>query len=366
MADAPTVGIIGLGIGRAHIRGFQANGCKVVAVCQRDEQAARAVADRYGIPGAFSKWQDLIAQAKPQIVAVASPPNLHRDMVVAAVKSGAHVLCEKPLAMNQAEGQEMIAAAKAHNKIAMTAFNWRWSIAMQELARRIAAGEIGRVLAVNGRWFGAAWADAATKSTWRMDAQQAGHGAMGDMGVHMVDMIRSQIGEFRRVQAAKTVAYPQRNAPGINRPADADDVCSVIGELESPDGPGAQVTLSICRVAHGYNEQTLEVFGETGALAYKLERPGARWYEGELRAAATGQAMTRVALPALDATHADGDPMEQVGGTLFKALIARLLDGIRTGKTPAPSLEDGLKAQRVLDAIAASAADRSHWVEVAR
>ncbi|MBV8170279.1 MAG: Gfo/Idh/MocA family oxidoreductase [Alphaproteobacteria bacterium] len=362
MADAPTVGIIGLGIGRAHIRGFQANGCKVVAVCQRDEQAARAVAERYGIPGAFSRWQDLIAQAKPQIVAVASPPNLHRDMVVTAIKSGAHVLCEKPLAMNQAEALEMIAAAKAHDKIAMTAFNWRWSIAMQELARRIAAGEIGRVLAVNGRWFGAAWADEATKSTWRMDAQQAGHGAMGDMGVHMVDMIRSQIGEFRRVQAAKSVAYPQRTAPGVNRPADADDVCSVIGELDG----GAQVTLSICRVAHGYNEHTLEVFGERGALAYKLERPSARWYEGELKAAATGTSLARVELPALDATHADGDPMEQVGGTLFKTLIARMLEGIRTGKTPAPSLEDGLKAQRVLDAIATSAADRGHWVEVAR
>src|SRR4051794_12069401 len=237
MADAPTVGIIGLGIGRAHIRGFQANGCKVVAVCQRDEQAARAVAERCGIPGAFSKWQDLIAQAKPQIVVVASPPNLHRDMVLAAFKAGAHVLCEKPLAMNQAEAQEMIAAAKAHDKIAMTAFNWRWSIAMQELARRIAAGEIGRVFAINGRWFGASWADASAKSTWRMDAQQAGHGAMGAMGVPMIDRIGSQIGEFRRVQAPKPVAYPQRKAPAINRPPDAADICSLTGGLDPTSAP---------------------------------------------------------------------------------------------------------------------------------
>jgi predicted dehydrogenase len=362
MADAPTVGIIGLGIGRAHIRGFQANGCKVVAVCQRDEAAARTVAERYGIPGVFSRWQDLIERAKPQIVVVASPPNLHREMVLAAFASGAHVLCEKPLAMDGAEADDMIAAAKRHNKIAMTCFNWRWSIAMQEMARRIAAGDIGRILNINGRWFGGAWADQATKSTWRMDAQQAGHGAMGDAGVHMVDMVRSNIGEFRRVLAMKAVAYPQRNAPGINRPADADDICAVIAELDS----GALVTLSISRVAHGHNEHTLEVFGETGALAYKLERTAPRWFEGELRAAATGKPMARVELPPLDATHAAGDPMEQLGGSLMATLIARLLEGIRTGKTPSPTLEDGRNAQRVLDAIAASAANGGSWTDVAR
>jgi predicted dehydrogenase len=356
------VGIIGLGIGRAHIRGFQANGCKVVAVCQRDEQGARTIADKYGIPQVFARWQDLIAKAKPQIVVVASPPNLHRDTVLAAFEAGAHVLCEKPLAMNRAEGEEMVAAAKKHNKVAMTVFNWRGSIAMQELARRVAAGEIGRVLGVTGRWIGAAWADAGAKATWRMDAQQAGHGAMGDMGVHMVDMVRAQIGEFRRVKAAKAVAYPDRSAPGINRPADADDVCAVIGELDN----GALVNLSICRVAHGYNEHTLEVFGEKGALAYKLERPGARWFEGQLRAAGPGQPLTPVTLPAFDAKHAEGDPMEQVGGSLMAALVARMLEGIRTGKTPSPSLEDGLKAQYVLDAIAASAADDGGWAEVKR
>ena len=90
------------------------------------------------------------------------------------------------------------------------------------------------MLGVTGRWIGAAWADAGTKATWRMDAQQAGHGAMGDMGVHMVDMVRAQIGEFRRVKAAKAVAYPDRSAPGINRPADADDIVAAFARGNAP------------------------------------------------------------------------------------------------------------------------------------
>jgi predicted dehydrogenase len=360
MSDAPTVGIIGLGIGRAHIRGFQANGCKVVAVCQRNEAGARAIAERYGIPHAFARWQDLIAQAKPQIVVIASPPNLHREIALAAFQAGAHVLCEKPLAMNQAEGRDMVAAAAQHNKIAMTCFNWRFSAGMEEMGKRLKAGALGRVLHVNARWFGAAWADAAAKSTWRMDAQQAGFGALGDMGVHMIDMIRTHVGEFRRVSAATGVAYPERRAPGIERPADAEDFATVTAEL----GSGTLATLSVSRVTHGVNEHTLELFGERGALAYRLVRTTPRWYEGELRAAATGGALAPVELPPVDAKYTDGDPMEQLGGSLMAALIARLLDGIRSGKAPAPTLEDGLSAQRVLDAITASV-KKGGWADVA-
>jgi predicted dehydrogenase len=360
MCAAPTVGIIGLGIGRAHIRGFQANGCPVVAVCQRNHAAAREVAERYKIPAAFARWQDLIQEAKPEIVVIASPPHLHREIALAAFAAGAHVLCEKPLAMNQAETADMIAAARQHNRIAMTCFNWRYSAAMQEMSRRLAAHAVGRVMHVNARWFGAGWADAATKATWRMDRQQAGFGAMGDMGVHVIDLVLSNLGAIRRVTAASGVAYPERSAPGINRPADADDYTMVIAELEG----GALASLAINRVAHGTNEHTLEVFGDKGALAYRLARPGARWYDAELRASEGGAALAPVAVPPLDAKMADGDPMEQLGGSLMAALVARLLDGIKSGRTPSPSLEDGARAQRVLDAVAASAAGGG-WVPVA-
>src|SRR5437016_9790397 len=68
---APTVGIIGLGFGRAHIPAFQVNGCRVVALCQRDQPSAKAVADRYGVEHVFGRWEEMLETAKPEIVVIA-------------------------------------------------------------------------------------------------------------------------------------------------------------------------------------------------------------------------------------------------------------------------------------------------------
>ena len=230
MKDAPTVGIIGLGIGRAHIRAFLANGCRVVGLCQRDEAAVRKVAAQYGIDGVFTRWQDLIERARPDIVVIATPPRLHRDIALAAFAAGAHVLCEKPLAMNRDEAREMVDAAARHRRVAMTCFNWRFTVAMQEMHRRLTGGFVGRVFHVSGRWLAGFAADEKAPVTWRMDREQAGHGAMGDMGVHLVDLVRWNVGEIASVCAHMGVAYPNRSA---------DDHCSLVARLTS----GALVSL---------------------------------------------------------------------------------------------------------------------------
>ena len=78
MASAPrTVGIIGLGFGRAHIPAFQSQGCEVVAVCQRDQKVAREIATRYGVSGVFERWQDMLEQTRPDIVVPALQRYLH-------------------------------------------------------------------------------------------------------------------------------------------------------------------------------------------------------------------------------------------------------------------------------------------------
>ena len=90
---ARTVGIVGLGFGRAHIPAFQSHGCEVVAVCQRDQAAARKVAERYGVPRVFERWEAMLEEARPDIVVIAAPPALHRLIAVEALAAGAHVLC---------------------------------------------------------------------------------------------------------------------------------------------------------------------------------------------------------------------------------------------------------------------------------
>jgi predicted dehydrogenase len=358
----PTVGIIGLGFGRAHIAAFQANGCRVVAVAQRDVTAARTVASRYGIEGVFGRWEDLIERAHPEIVVIATPPHLHLAVALRALAAGAHVLCEKPVAMTRAEGETMLTAAAKHARVAMTGFNWRFPAAMQELHRRLEAGAVGRVFHASARWYGGRMADPGVPGTWRADRAQAGHGAMGDMGVHMVDLVRWNLGEIVRVAAGAGVAYPERSAPGVPRPADAEDHCVVLAETAS----GALVTLMASRVARGANEQGFEVFGAEGALVYRSRRERPRWFEGELHATDGGGGLRPVTLTAVpDASVAPGDPMEVTGRALIAPLVARLLDGIRTGSTPSPSLEDGVRAQAVLDAVLEATSGR-RWVAVAR
>ena len=166
-------------------------------------------------PRVFERWEDLLEQAKPDIVVIASPPHLHREIALRALGQGAHVLCEKPLAMTAAEGRDMVEAARAgpargddrvqlalhpgHAALPLAGGGGRGGPA---LPRRRAAGS-ARAGPTRPR-----------RSTWRMDRAQAGHGAMGDMGVHVIDLVRWHFGEFARVTAQAGVAYPSRSAPG--------------------------------------------------------------------------------------------------------------------------------------------------------
>src|SRR2546426_10770514 len=275
---APTVGIIGLGFGRAHIPAFQVNGCRVVALCERGGRSAGGSADRYGVEHVFGRGEDTRETAKPEIVVTAPPPHLHRAIAVRAFGAGAHVLCEKPIAMTRTDAEAMVDAARRTGRVAMTCFNWRFTAAMQELHARVTEGSLGRVFHLALRWLGSRWADEQAPATWRMDRAQAGHGAMGDMGVHLIDLARWNFGEFKRLTAQAGMAHPARTVPGGEKPADAEDYCAVTGELAS----GAQVTLTVSRAAYGVNEQTLEAYGTEGALLYRLDRETPRWWRGEL------------------------------------------------------------------------------------
>lgn len=358
----PTVGIIGLGYGRAHIPAFQTNGAEVVAVCQRDEATARAVADKYGVPQVYARWEDMLAQARPEIVVIATPPHLHKAIALEAFGGGAHVLCEKPLAMTAAEGREIVDAAARAGRVGMTGFNWRFPAAMQRFHAMVEAGHVGRPFHIGARWLGARWAEESAPGTWRMDRAQAGHGAMGDMGVHVIDLLRWNFGEIARVIADDGIAFPSRSAPGVDRPADAEDFCSVIAELAS----GARATFTVSRVARGANEQTVECYGANGGLQYRLDRVERQWYRGELMATEGSGPLAKVSVPAgLPKAAGEGDQVEVTGKATIGPLVKRFLTAIQKGDTtsPSPSLEDGLRAQEVLDAVLESLKTKT-WATV--
>ena len=120
------------------------------------------------------------------------------------------------------------------------------------------------------------------------------------------------------------------------------------------------------RVARGVNEHTLEASGSGGSLAYRFTRERDRWWEGELRATGSGDALRPVTprwTP--DQAFGEGDQMEIIGKATIGPLVAQFLEAIRTGEATSPSFRDGVRAQAVLDAVLDSATRRD-WVEVAQ
>jgi predicted dehydrogenase len=264
--------------------------------------------------------------------------------------------------MIRAEGEAMLEAAHRSKRVAMTGFNWRFPPAMQELHARVQADALGRPFHITVRWLGSRYADPSAPATWRLDRAQAGFGAMGDMGVHLIDLVRWNFGDVARVCAQAGQAYPERGLADGRQRADAEDFCTVLGELTS----GAHMTLTASRAARGANETSLEAYGARGAMRCLIDRQKPRWWIGQLEVAGESGGLAPVT-PAGAPPDAvgEGDPMEIIGKATIAPLVRRMLDSIRAGTTPSPSLADGLHAQAVLDAVRDSL-DRGGWVTVRR
>lgn len=356
-----TVGIIGLGYGRAHIAGFQAAGIQVLALCQRDTEAAAALARQYGVPHVFGRWQDMLEQARPDIVVIATPPALHLPILAAATAAGCHVVCEKPLATNAAQARAMESAVASSPCSAITSFNWRFAPATQRMKQLVEAGHLGRVFHVNARWFNPAWVDAGTAPTWRMDRTQAGYGALGDLGVHLVDLVQWLFGPVVTVMASSATAHAGRTVPGGERPADAEDFSHVIATLQC----GASVAITVSRVARGLNEHSLEVYGELGALAMRQTRAGDAWHLGELRAAQGAALFEPVPIAATqNGVAVSTDRLELIGQATICPMVQQFVAAVESGRPVEPSLRDGASAQAVLDAVLESSRS-GNWVSVA-
>lgn len=358
MSSRPTVGIIGLGYGRAHISGFQTAGVEVLALCQRDIEAATRLAHQYKVPHVFGRWQDMLEQAQPDILVIATPPDLHLPILQAAIAVGCHVVCEKPLATSAAEAKAMITAVAATKCSVITSFNWRYTPAMQRMKQLVDTGYLGRVFHVNARWFNPAWVDLGTTPTWRMDRVQAGYGALGDLGVHLIDLVQWLFGSIDKVIASSATAHLGRTVPDGSRLADAEDFSHVVAMLES----GASVAITVSRVARGLNEHSLEVYGEQGALSMRQTRTGEAWHLGELRAASGSALFEPVVIPIPDyGVTLSKDRIELTGQTTICPMVQQFVSDIEDGRPAAPSLNDGASAQAVLDAILESSRS-GNWV----
>ncbi len=220
--------------------------CEVVAIGSRDEARARAAADRHGIPRVHGSYEALLADPEVDAVYVPLPNHLHAEWTLAAARAGKHVLCEKPLALTAAEAERMIEGCEAAGVRLMEAFMYRLHPTWLAVCDLVAAGRIGRLVAVD-TWFSYFNDDPANIRNVRA----YGGGALYDIGCYPVNLSRMLFG-----------AEPERVAASVVR--DGPDGVDVLtsGILEFPGGGVATFTSAI----RTEDDQRVDVYGTKGRI----------------------------------------------------------------------------------------------------
>ncbi|HZQ26241.1 MAG TPA: Gfo/Idh/MocA family oxidoreductase [Acidimicrobiales bacterium] len=208
------VAVVGCGsiARRAHLPGLRQAGADVVAFASRSRASAMAAAAEWGSGEVVDEWQDAVTRSDVDAVAVCTPNRLHAEIAVAAARAGKHVLVEKPMGCTVEECDRMMAAASATGVVLVPAQNMRFVPPFVAVRDAVAAGRIGTATgfrAALGHGGPESWGPA---SSWFRDAESAGGGALLDLGVHVVDVVRSVLADD--VVEVTAFLQPLRGTPG--------------------------------------------------------------------------------------------------------------------------------------------------------
>jgi 1,5-anhydro-D-fructose reductase (1,5-anhydro-D-mannitol-forming) len=216
---------------------------------RRDQAAALKNCAEYNIPHCFPTREALCSSPDVDVVFITSPDAMHKDDALLALQHGKAVLCEKPLAMNAAEAEEITAAARAAGKLFGVAQNFRYNHSLEWMREQIAAGRIGRPQLAHAQY---SYPAAQAPRKWITDPTLACGGPIADVGVHCIDALRFVLGED--VSSIGTVA----------RKDDASGKVEAIAslQLELTGGVYANVTVS----ARAPYRTLVEVTGSDGVL----------------------------------------------------------------------------------------------------
>ncbi|ACZ90905.1 Gfo/Idh/MocA family protein [Streptosporangium roseum] len=402
--DRPTLGIGMVGyafMGRVHSQAWRSVGAffdlpvrpVMAALGGRSKEATTAAARDLGWAAAETDWRDLIARDDVQVVDICTPGDSHAEIAIAALEAGKHVICEKPLANSVAEAEAMAAAARAaagRGVHAMVAFNYRRVPAIALARRWVAEGRLGRLHHVRAQYLQDWIADPAFPLVWRLQRERAGSGALGDIGAHAVDTAQFITGELLAGVSALTETFVTErplagvsaglSATGATAPAggaadgpaggavatgtvDVDDAALFIGRFSG----GALGSFEATRFATGRkNALRIEVNGSRGSLAFDFEAMNELWFHDHTLPAADA-GFRRVIVTEAEHPYAAAwwPPGHGLGYEhTFTHEIKDFVEAVAAGVAPVPSFDDGLRVQRVLAAVEASAADGSRFTPV--
>ncbi len=379
--DRPSASGLGVGMigyafmGKAHSVPLDV---RMAVLCGRNGAATAAAAAKLGWDSVETDWNAVLKRDDVQLVDICTPGSSHADIACAALAAGRHVLCEKPLANTVAEARTMVEAARSARAAgvrSMVGFNYRRVPAVAFARRLVAEGRIGTARHVRAQYLQDWIVDPRFPLVWRLVAGEAGSGALGDIGAHIVDLTQFVTGQrLVGVNAMLETFVRERPLPGASSGLSAtggsgtgavtvDDAALFLGRLDG----GAVAAYEATRFATGRkNTIRVEVNGSLGSLAFDLERLNElEFLDGREDAEVQGYRRILVTEPTHPYVAAWWPPGHTLGWEhSFTHEVKDLVEDLAAGRDPVPSFEDGLQVQLVLDAVQRSAADRGCWTEV--
>lgn len=359
MVNEVGVGVVGTGgwASDVHLPTYQAHPrARLVGVYDPDEERAARAAKRFGAESVFSDYEAMLDRDDIDAIDIITPNVSHASLALAAIAAGKHVICEKPMAMNVDEAQQMVDAARKANLKTAVNFTWRNPPAALFIRHLIQQGRLGRIYHVNGV-YRAGWGhDADRPFMWRLQKEAAGTGVLGDIGSHIIDMVEWMTGErITSLVADLNTFEPERplvDGSGMGT-VDVDDAASFLARLS---GGGMATFLATFYGTGERMNQGVEIFGQKGSL--KMEYGFYNDDQETIRAAfapfASDYNFLDIPIP---------EQFKTMGHDLRQNTMRRFIDAIANDEEMKPSFDDGLRNQRVIDTVVASA-QAGTWMDV--
>jgi predicted dehydrogenase len=374
--------VIGTGfIGTVHVEALRRIGVQVRGVLGSTPERGQARAEALGVPQAYESLAQLLDDDRIDVVHVTSPNDLHVAQAREALRAGKHVVCEKPLAMTAAESAELVRLAAETGLVNATNFNIRYYPLNQHAHDAVAAGDLGDVRLVTGRYF-QDWLLLESDWNWRLHPERGGAlRAVGDIGSHWLDLMTFVTGQRIAAVMADLATFIEtrqeptgpvetfatdRSAESVRRDIATEDTATILLRFEN----GARGAVSVSQISPGRkNSLQYEIDGSSSALAWDSEQPDQLWIghrerpnEILLKNPALMGPSGRAA-SVLPGGHVEG--FADTFGAHFRAVYADVVAGAPSSRPGYPSFADGHDEMLVGDAIARSARE-GRWIEVDR
>lgn len=371
------IGMLGTGfMGRAHSNAFR----KVnnffdleyqpvlKAVYSLHEDKAKAFAEKWGYESVETDWKKLIQRDDIDLIDICLPNNVHAEIAIAAAKAGKMIICEKPLAMNAAEGEKMVKAVEKAGVPTLVSYNYRRIPAVTLAKQLIDEGRLGHVFHYRAKflqdWTISKDLPQGGNALWRLDVKVAGSGVTGDLLAHCIDTAIWLNGEIDEVCAMTETFVKERKhtLTGKVEKVGIDDACAFLARFSN----GSLGTFESTRYARGHKAlYTFEINGEHASIFWDLhDLHRLQYFDHRDQGIVRGWRSIHV-------TDGDHPYMKNwwVPGLAigyehsFVHQVADFLKALAEGKQASPTFKEALATQYVCDAVLKSAAE-GKWVKV--